>query len=372
MAAVSELGSPDFHSRGYERFIFVSPSIESLAVYSRGASASRGLPGSQPGHESFQWQEDFKGASLAELRVNLDRAPMLFHEEVHFAQAHSGPGRLRGHEWVEYLGHVTFSHSRPRVSDSDGNGRSSVPHRDLELSSGGHRFVRVEDEIEKDFLDSRGIGADGRHILFRSYAEGDPPIQILGDFGTHPSMRSVNELEDLDLSELECVKFRELHIFLDLPDHCLKSGHIAEDDAREIVTTRYVRCDLSQSESEPAEEKKVEQALLNSGLEYEDWFVVPEESNRNTILHLYVELKNDLGAEMEQLISGSRAAIEVDVKRSQHKSGIPLKVTILPRGTFQRYYQEKQAAGFDLTYFKTVRMNPPDHIVHQLISPKRS
>ena len=115
-------------------------------------------------------------------------------------------------------------------------------------------------------------------------------------------------------------------------------------------------------------EKKVWQALLNSGLRYQDWFVVPQESSGNTTLHLYVELKNDLGEEMEQLIFGSRTAIEVGAKPLLDEPNIPLKVTILPRGTFQRYHEEKQAAGFDLACFKPVHINPPDSFIHQLIS----
>jgi hypothetical protein len=116
-------------------------------------------------------------------------------------------------------------------------------------------------------------------------------------------------------------------------------------------------------------EKKVWQALLNSGLRYQDWFVVSQESSGNTTLHLYVELRNDLGKEMEQLIFGSRTAIEVGAKPLLDEPDIPLKVTILPRGTFRRYYEQKQAAGFDPACFKPVHINPTDSFIHHLISP---
>lgn len=115
-------------------------------------------------------------------------------------------------------------------------------------------------------------------------------------------------------------------------------------------------------------EKKIWQALLNSGLKYEDWFLMKEEYNKEYILHLYVELKNGLGTEVDRLIYKSKAPIEVEVNGLTHMSDIPLKMTILPRGTFQSYRKEKEAAGFDPACFKTLHINPRDDLLREIIS----
>jgi len=46
----------------------------------------------------------------------------------------------------------------------------------------------------------------------------------------------------------------------------------------------------------------------------------------------------------------------------------PLVVTLLSPGTFSRYLQERQAAGFDLAHSKPVHMNPKGDVVSRLLS----
>jgi len=115
-------------------------------------------------------------------------------------------------------------------------------------------------------------------------------------------------------------------------------------------------------------EKIIWQALLNTGLKYEDWFLTTEEDSNKYTPHLYVELKNGLGTEVEQLFCESRVPIEINMKSLPNTPDIPLKVTILPGGTFQRYKKEKEVAGFDPACFKTVHINPQDNLVRRLIS----
>ncbi len=111
-------------------------------------------------------------------------------------------------------------------------------------------------------------------------------------------------------------------------------------------------------------EKKLWQALLNSGLRCQDWFVVSDHAG----LELYLELKGELGWEMEQLVAGAKTLITAgNGKLGREDSGSHLRVNILPRGTFRRYYEEAQAAGLDPTCTKPVHINPPDSLVRRLI-----
>ena len=45
----------------------------------------------------------------------------------------------------------------------------------------------------------------------------------------------------------------------------------------------------------------------------------------------------------------------------------PLNITLLSKGTFERYYLEKQAEGVDLAYLKPPHMNPRDAMVETLL-----
>jgi hypothetical protein len=46
---------------------------------------------------------------------------------------------------------------------------------------------------------------------------------------------------------------------------------------------------------------------------------------------------------------------------------VPLKVTLLPRGTFEKYLNEKRAAGYDLAHLKPRHMNPTDAMIEDLL-----
>lgn len=46
----------------------------------------------------------------------------------------------------------------------------------------------------------------------------------------------------------------------------------------------------------------------------------------------------------------------------------PLRVTILPAGSFQRYYENRKKAGADLAHLKPPHMNASDAIVEDLVS----
>lgn len=192
-----------------------------------------------------------------------------------------------------------------------------------------------------------------------------------------------SQLTTLLLDEVEAGKRYELVVtnFYGMPFLRYRLGDIIKvislrnEDAGislpQLVFESRVSDILNKSSSLELSEKKVRRALLNSGLRYQDWFLVQEQAFENTTLHLYVELKSDLGEEMEQLIFHSGPAIEVDAGPLLGERNTPLKVTLLPRGTFQHHYREKQANGFDPACFKVIHINPPDNFINQLISQSK-
>jgi len=111
------------------------------------------------------------------------------------------------------------------------------------------------------------------------------------------------------------------------------------------------------------------QAVANSGLEYEDWTIRKEYDSGSPYLHLYLELKN--GSDSEQarhLLDGSLAALDSDYANVGRMLEVdPLKVTLLPKGSFQRYLEEKRHAGFDLAHLKPPHMNASDDVIESLL-----
>lgn len=116
-------------------------------------------------------------------------------------------------------------------------------------------------------------------------------------------------------------------------------------------------------------EKTVWQALENSGVPYDDWTIRKEPRGERPILHLYLEPR---GAPeplyiIEAKIHEHLKKLDAPYKDLEDITGMkPLMVTLLSKGTFQRYYEERQAAGADLAHLKPPHISASDKIVENL------
>lgn len=121
------------------------------------------------------------------------------------------------------------------------------------------------------------------------------------------------------------------------------------------------------------DEKTGWQAIANSGVNYEDWTIRKEYAKDKPVLHLYIELKDRLnGKDVENLIHDNLKAVDNNYNNLEAMLGIrPLKVTLLSRGTFERYYREKQAAGMDLAHLKPPHINAFDGVIESLLRLSR-
>jgi len=117
------------------------------------------------------------------------------------------------------------------------------------------------------------------------------------------------------------------------------------------------------------DEKTVWQAIANTKVKYEDWTVRKEYEQNEAVIRLYVELKEEIEArELERLIQRELLTLNRDYGDLESMLGIrPLRVALLPAGSFQRYYEEKQKAGFDLAHLKPRHMNAPDTVIQDLL-----
>ena len=116
-------------------------------------------------------------------------------------------------------------------------------------------------------------------------------------------------------------------------------------------------------------EKTIWQAIENSGVAYEEWMARKDSSGDKPILRLYLELKDGstpsetIGAKIHECLK----KLDAPYRELEEITGLkPLRVTFLSKGTFRRYFQERQAAGADLAQTKPPHVNAPDGVVDNL------
>jgi len=117
------------------------------------------------------------------------------------------------------------------------------------------------------------------------------------------------------------------------------------------------------------DEKTIWQAIANTGLMYEDWTTRKEYEQNSPVLHLYIELKESREAkEVERAVHEQLKVLDPDYRDlTQMLAAQPLKVTLLSKGTFQSYLEQKRKAGADLAHLKPRHTNAPYEDVEELI-----
>lgn len=117
------------------------------------------------------------------------------------------------------------------------------------------------------------------------------------------------------------------------------------------------------------DEKTVWQAIANTGIKFEDWSARKEYQDNKTVLRLYIELKEEIGGEiLEEMVHQQLKHLDQDYRNVETMLGIkPLRITVVPSGSFQRYYEEMKEKGADLAHLKPPHMNAADAIIKSLL-----
>lgn len=117
------------------------------------------------------------------------------------------------------------------------------------------------------------------------------------------------------------------------------------------------------------DEKTVWQAVFNSKIRHVDWCLRKEYEDEQSVLRLYIEFVDDIDInEAQRIIDEQLRSLDRDYNNLNEMLGIrPLKVMALPKGSFRKYYQAKQAAGADLAHLKPAHMNAPESAIRELL-----
>ncbi len=117
------------------------------------------------------------------------------------------------------------------------------------------------------------------------------------------------------------------------------------------------------------DERTIWKAIANTGIKYEEWSARKEYNGSQSFLCIYIELKEERQAgEVGHLIDEQLKIIDIDyVDVGTELELQPVKVTLLPPGTFQRYLLERQKEGADLAHLKPAHINAPDETIRRLL-----
>ncbi len=116
-------------------------------------------------------------------------------------------------------------------------------------------------------------------------------------------------------------------------------------------------------------ERIIWQAIVNTGVKYEDWSACKEYDQDKTFLRLYIELKEEReAAEIGRLVDEQLKVVDIDYRDIHSYLELqPVRVTLLSKGTFERYYQSKVREGADLAHLKPPHINASEAAIKQLL-----
>ncbi len=123
--------------------------------------------------------------------------------------------------------------------------------------------------------------------------------------------------------------------------------------------------------SGPMDERQIWAAIVKSGIPHEDWAARKEVADGHPVLHLYLEPKgiNIDEEEARQRIHQALKEANPDYGDIENLLGFhPLRVTLLPQGSFMSYMKHMAAQGADLAHLKPPHMNASDEAIQFLLN----
>ena len=118
------------------------------------------------------------------------------------------------------------------------------------------------------------------------------------------------------------------------------------------------------------DERTLWQAIINSGVKFNEWSARKEFDAGQAYLRVYLEPQGQIDADqVARSIDEQLRALDVDYRDlGDHLGQQPVRVTVLPEGTFTKYYLLMKDEGADLAHLKPPHMNPSDHAVSKVLS----
>lgn len=198
-------------------------------------------------------------------------------------------------------------------------------------------------------------------------------IRLREDKTYHPTTVLLNELEEGKLYEVVLSQFYGMPLLRYRLGDIIRVVALRDPEAGinlpQIVFHARVGETVDLAGLARLTEGVIWQAINNTKIKYEDWSARKEYDQNKAFLQLYIELKEEReAAEIEKLIHEQLKIVDVDYQDIDSWLELqPVRVTMLSRGTFERYYQEKVNEGADLAHLKPSHINAPDVVIQRLL-----
>ncbi len=117
------------------------------------------------------------------------------------------------------------------------------------------------------------------------------------------------------------------------------------------------------------DERTIWLALEDAQIKYEEWMVRKEAEQEHPIIHVYIssDTKEDLDLMKVRLHASLKKYDSSYADLESMLGWNPLRLTLLPLGVFERWQQERVAAGADPAFVKEQRMQPPAEVVQRIL-----
>jgi hypothetical protein len=211
------------------------------------------------------------------------------------------------------------------------------------------------------------------YSAFWEFIPEDESIRSREDKTYHPTTVLLNELEEGKLYEVVLTQFYGMPLLRYRIGDIIRVVALSDDEVGvnlpQIVFHARVGESIDLAGLASLNERVIWQAIANTGIKYEDWSARKEYEQGKTFLRLYIELKEEReAAEVERLVDEQLKVVDVDYRDIDSYLELQaVRVTVLSRGTFERYYQEKVKEGADLAHLKPPHMNAPEAVIKRLL-----
>lgn len=230
---------------------------------------------------------------------------------------------------------------------------------------------------EACYIATQGLNTKGMIFfpdhVFLEFIPHEEEIKHQDDKEYQPRTVLIDELEEGQLYEVVITHFYGMPLLRYRMRDLVRVTTLGDgkrgNSLPQIVFQRRVGETINLAGLADLDEKTIWQAIANTGVKYVDWAACKEYDQNRTFLRLYIELKEEKkGTELEKQIDKELKAIDIDYQDIGSQLDLqPVRITLLSRGTFDKYIEERRKEGASPAHLKPDHINAPQSIIDRLI-----
>ncbi|MBI4282951.1 MAG: GH3 auxin-responsive promoter family protein [Chloroflexi bacterium] len=220
------------------------------------------------------------------------------------------------------------------------------------------------------------------HIGFLEFIREEDSRRLLSDPGYRPSTLLLNELCSGESYEVVFTNFNGGAFTRYRPGDMIKVISLGDPDTGVSLPQFRVRGRADKlidiAGFTRIDESTIWRAVEQAGVHYEGWIARKETEAGQPVLRLYLALNQEVEVEaLQDSIHHNLKLLDSSYRDVETILGLrPLRIKLLPWGTFDRWEKERIAAGADPAFIKEQHMQPNLEIMNQILvlagEPQRS